>query len=68
MQMSDLNEMAALVNRGIAILNYRVLNLLALLMDAFLFGWAMLQPEWQRILCASLFAAAAWVIVNLRRE
>jgi len=61
-----LAEFAHLVNVGLKALSTKILTLAALLADAGLFGWAMVDGAWSKIAAAALFAIASWCLVNLK--
>jgi hypothetical protein len=61
-------ELAAIVNIGLRVLSMRVLIILALVLDAALFSWAMYVGGWDRLAIAAAFAVLAWFTVHLRLE
>ena len=61
----SLDQLVRIVNIGLRVLNQRFLTLVALLLDATLFGWAMLEPKWERIAAAALFSVSAWCLTRL---
>lgn len=60
-----LHLMASLVNIGLRALGTQALTFFALILDAVMFGWAMIDGTWQRIAAAVLFAIATWCLVKL---
>jgi hypothetical protein len=65
-QEARLSQLAGLVNLGIRVLSSQALTILALLLDAGLFGWALETESWIRVAGATLFAVAAWCLIYLR--
>ena len=61
-------ELAAMVGVALRILNLRLLSILALVLDAVMFGWAMWVGGYDRLAIAGVFAISAWCLVHLRRE
>ena len=58
--------LATMVHVALRILNQRVLAILALMLDAGLFGWAMTSGGWDRFTIAATFALMAWATINVR--
>lgn len=56
----------AIIRVGIEALSARMLTALALTLDAVLFFWCMVAPEWERLAAAVIFAIASWAVVNYR--
>lgn len=46
-------------------LGQRLLLLLAMVLDAGLFSWAMVSGTWERIVAAVLFAIAMWFLIKV---
>ncbi len=55
------------VNIGLRILSARVLIIMALALDAIMFGWAMWLGGWDRLAIAVCFAVAAGLTVHFRK-
>ena len=74
MDMTEVNELqhqrlrmsAAVVASGLQLLSQRLLTLLALLLDAGIFAWAMTTESWVRLAGAAAFSVAAWCVIHLR--
>ena len=60
-----LQFMAQIINIGLKALSVQALTFMALILDAVMFGWAMVDGSWQRIAAAVLFSAATWCLVKL---
>lgn len=60
-----LQLMAQIVNIGLRALSVQALTFMALILDATMFGWAMVDGSWQRIAAAVLFSIATWCLVKL---
>lgn len=61
-------ELAALINVALRVISVRVLIILALLLNAGLFSWAMYVGGWDRLAIAATFAVVTWATVHLRKE
>jgi FtsH-binding integral membrane protein len=61
-----LNETALAL--GLRMLSMRLLTVIALVLDAGIFAWAMASDTWPRAVCAVAFAVASWCVVHLRLE
>jgi len=51
---------------AVRVLNQRLLTLLALILDAGMFSWAMGAGGWDRLAIAAVFALAAGLTIHLR--
>lgn len=54
--MTDVQSVIRIVNAGLKVLTHRVVTLLVLLLTFALYAWCLLDPNWPRIVAASLFA------------
>lgn len=61
------NQLALVANGLLRALSLRMMKILALLLMAFLSGWAMLQPDWIRVVTSLVFDVAAWFMVSPRQ-
>jgi len=74
MDMTEMNELqaqrlrmtATVVATGLQLLSQRALTVLALLLDAGIFGWAMQTESWVRLAGAAAFGVASWCVIHLR--
>jgi hypothetical protein len=66
--MTQLEALATAVNLGIRVLSARMLVILALILDAGLFAWAMWAGGWDRLAIACAFAVAGWFTVHFRAK
>lgn len=64
----DLNQTAKILNVGLRVLSARALKFMSLLADLIIFGWAMFEPRWERILTAALFGVAMWFLTRDERN
>lgn len=63
--MTVLSELALAVDKGLTVLNHRLLTLLALFMTFGLFCWAMIQGSWIHFAIAGAFAIVIFLPVLL---
>ena len=63
-----LEQMAMLVSIALKALSHRLITAIALVLEFAMFAWAMLEGGWDRLSIATVFAAAAWCLVHLRRK
>jgi hypothetical protein len=68
MKAMDNEQLAAVIHIGLRVLNLRLLTLVALTLDAGMFGWAMYVGGYDRLAVAGAFAVATWTLVHFRRE
>lgn len=68
MKPMDGEQLAAVLNIALRVLNLRVLIFFGLALDAGMFGWAMYVGGYDRLAVAGAFAAATWTLIHLRRE
>jgi len=58
-------QTAGMVRVAMQALGMRMLLLLAMLLDAGMFSWAMMVGTWDRIAAAVLFAIATWFLIKV---
>jgi hypothetical protein len=68
MKAPDKEHLEAFISIALRVLNLRVLTLVALILDAVMFGWAMYAGGYDRLAVAGVFAVATGVLVHWRRE
>jgi hypothetical protein len=64
----DNEQLAAMLHIALRVVNQRVLTLIALLLNAGMFAWAMWAGDYPRLAIAATFAAGTWVLIHFRRE
>ena len=68
MKAMDNEQLAMVLQVGLRVLSTRLLTLVGLILDAVMFGWAMMVGGYDRLAIAGVFAAATWTLVHFRRE
>lgn len=51
---------------GLEALSLRMLMVLALLLNACIFGWCLGDPRWERLVAASVFAAFSYFVIHVK--
>lgn len=59
-----LERTAEIVHVALDALSIRLITVLALVLQAGIFCWAMAAPTWERVAGATLFAIASWCLVH----
>ena len=61
-----LDRMALGVRIGLEALSLRLLMVLALLVNAGIFAWALYEPRWERLVAAIAFAVFSYFLVHVK--
>jgi len=61
----DETKLAMAIAVGLKTMSYRVLTILALILNAVMFGWAMKVGTWTALATAALFGVATWFLVKV---
>lgn len=59
-------ETAIIIEAGLRIISFRVLTVLSILGNMGIFGWAMYEPRWERIVTAALFGVVTWFLTRFK--
>jgi len=54
------------VRIGLEALSLRMLMVLALLLNAGIFGWCLLDPRWERLAAATAFAVFSYFVIHVK--
>lgn len=62
-----IQERVALAIRiGMDALSFRLLSLVALILNAGVVGWSLLDPRWERIATCAIFAIFSYFVIHVR--
>lgn len=59
-------RMAMGIRIGLEALSLRLLMVLALLLNAGIFGWCLVDPRWERLVAAGVFALFSYFLVHVK--
>ncbi len=51
---------------GLEALSLRVLMVIALLLNAGIFAWCLIDPRWERLVAASVFAVFSYFVIHVK--
>lgn len=54
------------IRLGLEALSLRMLMVLALLLNAGLFAWCLLDPKWERLVAAAAFAVFSYFVIHVK--
>ena len=61
-----LDRMSLGVRIGLEALSFRLLSLVALILNAAVVGWSLLDPRWERIATCAIFAIFSYFVIHVR--
>lgn len=61
-----LERMSLGVRVGLEALSLRMLMVLALLLNASVFGWCLLDPRWERLVAAAGFSVFSYFVIHVK--
>ncbi len=61
-----LERMSLGVRVGLEALSLRMLMVLAMLLNAGIFGWCLLEPRWERLVAAGAFAVFSYFVIHVK--